>query len=324
MRILVTGAGGYFGARLCQRLCEDGHHVVALIHSRKNELLSKLPNLEQVNGNICDPDFMDKIMEGIDQVYHVAAFARSWAKDPREFYKVNVGGTLTVLEAAEKNKVQKVVVTSTAGTIGPVPKGKTKVTEDQVRDVRFYGDYEMSKIMADERVQHFVRKGMNVSIVCPTRIFGPGRTDTIGASLTKVLQKYAAGKWRINMGGRDMGNYVFIDDVVQGHLLVMEKGRPGEKYLIGSFNDSIRGLFKGIDEIRGHSHLTVTVPLWLLKFYAAASRGLGDLFKFDPVVTIDWVEKISRNWATDSEKAKNELGYVPTDKITALKATIEK
>lgn len=324
MRILITGAGGYLGIQLCKRLTQEGHFVRAITHSGLNNELAQVKGLEQVIGDVCDRDFLEQVMSGIDQVYHVAAFARSWAIDPRIFYRVNVGGTVNLLETARRHNVSRIVVTSTAGTIGPVPAGKKVVSEDQVRETRFFGDYEMSKFIADERIQHYVREGMDIRIVCPTRIFGPGNTKNMGGSLTRVLKKYARGGWRIQLGGHDVGNYVYIEDAVQGHILAMERGEPGEKYLIGSFNDSIGGLFKTIDEIQGRSYFTFKVPVFLLKVYAVMMRGLGELFRFDPIVTVDWVEKIDLNWSADSEKAKTKLGYIPTDKITALKATIER
>lgn len=323
MKVLVTGAGGYLGEALCKKLAGDGIEVVALVHSKENQKFGDYTNIRQVKGSIEDREFLEKNMVNVDQVYHVAAFARSWAKNPAVFYKVNVGGTINLLEACQSNDVQKIVIVSTAGTIGPAPDNRSLVSENQYRTTRFFGDYEMSKIIADEKVLRYVKDGMNITTVCPTRIFGPGNTDTLGSTLTKVISKYAHGKWYFKFGnGRDNANYVYIDDVVKGMILAMKNGRSGEKYIIGSFNSSMNEILRSVDQIMGRSNFTITIPFWVLKTYSVLISYIAKLFKFDPVITPDWIEKIHHNWAVDLKKAMAELEYQPTNKEEALRNTI--
>jgi nucleoside-diphosphate-sugar epimerase len=323
MKVLVTGAGGYLGEALCKKLAGDGIEVIALIHSKENKELGRFPNICQVKGTIEDRKFLEKNLVNVDQVYHVAAFARSWAKNPTVFYKVNVGGTINLLEACKTNNVQKIVIVSTAGTIGPAPENQSLVTENQYRTTRFFGDYEMSKIIADEKVLRYVKDGMNITTICPTRIFGPGNTDTLGSTLTKIISKYVHGKWHFKFGNRkDNANYVYIDDVVQGMILAMKNGRSGEKYIIGSFNSTMNDILSSVDEIMGRTKITFNVPFWALKTYSILISGIANLFKFDPVITPDWIEKINHNWAANINKAIVELEYQPTNKEEALRKTI--
>ncbi len=326
MRILVTGAGGYVGEELCKSLSKSTNvEIIALIHSKENSELLKYSNIIQVKGSIEDKDFMFSISKNIDQVYHIAAYARSWSDDPRNFYSVNVGGTINLIEGCLKNGVKKIVITSTAGTIGPSPDNSTLITEEQYRRIRFFGDYEMSKIIADERIHSYVRQGMDIVTICPTRIFGPGNSETLGSTLTTIIRKYIQGKWHFRIGkGRDNANYVYIDDVIKGLILAMQNGKAGEKYIIGSFNSNMNDLLKSIDVIMGRkSRFSISIPIWLLLFYAFTIVPFARMFKFDPVITYDWIEKIRHNWAADITKAQEELNYMPTKKEDALRKTID-
>ena len=322
MRKLVTGAGGYLAEQLILRLSDSGHQVSAMYRSDYNKSI-KSENIQWIKGDLMDIDSLRNAVLGCEEVYHVAAFAKSWAKDPRMFYDVNVGGTINLIEAAKEAGVKRIVVTSTAGAIGPTNVDKF-VTEDQYRTIDFFGDYESSKFIMNEKILDYVRKGMDIRIVCPSRIFGPGNLGSKGSTMTQILRSYLLGKWRIQLGsGTDRANYVYIDDVVQGHLLAMEKGAAGEKYLIGSFNESFSGLMSSLSQISGKKYKLYKIPFGVLGFYANVVGVIAKIFNFDPVITKDWVNKLHQNWQADISKAKNELGYEPTPKEEALRKTIE-
>ncbi len=322
MRILVTGAGGYLADQIIVRLSKSGHSVSAMYRSTFNKSL-QLENVDWIKADLMDFESLKIAVEGCDEVYHIAAFARSWAKDPKVFYEVNVGGTINLIEAAKEANVKRMVVTSSAGAIGPAQEGKM-VTEDQYRMVNFFGDYESSKFIMNEKILDYVRKGMDIRIVCPTRIFGPGKLDTKGSTMTQILRSYLKGKWRIQLGnGSDRANYVYIEDVVEGHLLAMQNGRAGEKYLIGSFNESFSGLMNSLAEVSGRKYRLINIPFGLLSIYAKLVSGVANALNFDPVITKDWVNKLHRNWETDISKAMKDLGYKPTSKKEALEKTVE-
>ncbi len=323
MKVLVTGAGGFLAEQICLKVAEAGHHVMAMHRSDYNKDFDSIENITPVKANLLDKNSLIEAVKGCDQIYHVAAFSNNWAKDPSIFYKVNIGGSVKLLEAAKEAGVKKIVITSSAGTIGPAG-DNDYVTEDQYRIINFFGDYESSKFILDERVQHYVRKGMDISIVCPARIFGPGKYGVKGNIISKIVTGYIKGNWKIKLGnGQDKACYAFIEDVVQGHLLTMEKGQPGEKYLIGSFNDTFQGFLDTVGEMTGKKRNLIPIPFWLLSFYAKLIGGIANLFKFDPVVTKEWMIKLQCNWQADLSKAKKELGFNPHTKEEALQKTID-
>lgn len=324
MKVLVTGAGGFLGEQLVRELASQNKHVFALYRSGYSKDFDQNEWITPIKGDLLKPESIFKQIGTIDRIYHVAAYSNNWAKNPEVFYHVNVGGTLRFFEVAQQHGVQKIVVTSTAGTIGPAHSDDDLVTEDQYRDINFFGDYESSKFILDERIQRLVRDGMNIVIVCPTRIFGPGKIDGKGNLISKIISKYVAGKWRVVLGdGSDQGCYAFIEDVVQGHILAMEKGKPGEKYLIGSFNITTRDIFHKIDEYTGKKVFMFNFPFFWLNLYSALIRPFAKTFNFDPVVTNDWIVKFQRNWYADTSKAQKELGFVPTPVEVAIQKTVD-
>ncbi len=323
MKVLVTGACGYLGGQIVEELVSHGRQVRALYRFKCHNDWSDNPNIELVKGDILDKDSLSEAVKNCAQIYHVAALSKSWSKDPSLYYKTNVEGTMNLIEVAMIEGINDIVITSSAGAIGPARKGDL-VTETQERWVNFFDDYERSKALMNERVQEYIAKGANIRLVCPTRIFGPGSLLTDGSIVSKILKKYVGGRWKIQIGrGNAIGNYAFIRDVVQGHILAMENGRPGEAYLIGSFNASFTELFNEVDRITGKKQRLVKIPFFLISAYAIFVGALAKLFKFNPVITWGWTNKIRHNWATDLSKAKEELGYNPTSLHEAMEQTIE-
>jgi nucleoside-diphosphate-sugar epimerase len=324
MKILMTGANGFLGARLARRLADDGHAVRVIVRQVDGEPLLIHPKIELIKGDFTQSALLQTAMEGVEQVYHLAAISSDWSRDSRDFYKVNVEGGVRLLEAAQAAGVSKVLITSTAGTIGPPdPAQLHPVTEEHVRKVRFFTDYECSKMMLEEQVQRFVRKGMHIVLVNPTRIYGPGpiaRKNAylilIHSYLYKALAPYPAFKTQIS-------NMAFIDDVVEGHLLAMEKGRSGERYLLGGVNLTFAQLFAELSRITGKKGRPIAIPVGLFSFWAGVNRLQSKWFKQAPMVTREWIFKSSFSWPVSSEKAIRELGYKPTDIGTALRKTVD-
>ncbi|HHG84844.1 MAG TPA: NAD-dependent epimerase/dehydratase family protein [Bacteroidetes bacterium] len=324
MQIVITGANGFLGGRLAQKLADQGHEVSAMVRTLRDYDNLRHPKIKQIQGDILQPDRLEAAFEGAKQVYHLAALANDWAPDPRDFYQVNVQGTVNVLEAAAKMGIQKTVVTSTAGTLGPPDPGQVHpIDENHIRLVDFFTEYESSKSIAEERIQHYVRNGLNIVMVNPTRVFGPGKLDRKNGYVL-VMDRYLNKAFAVAPGVRDVvGNYVHVDDVVQGHILAMEKGRTGEKYLLGGSNVTFSDLFASLDKLSHKKGRALRIPFGVIFMLAGFQEWRARWFRKAPMVTKGWFRKAAYDWPISSEKAHRELGYTPLEFDEAVKKTVD-
>jgi len=173
------------------------------------------------------------------------------------------------------------------------------------------------------KVRAYIRDGMDVVIVNPTRIYGPGILgDSNG--VTRMIRDYMKGRWHIIPGnGRSKGNYVYIDDVVDGHILAMEKGRTGEGYLLGGSDLSFNEFFSILREVSGSHYFLVKIPLFIGISIAAVMLAVAKLTGRKPMITPGLLKRYSHHWAVSSEKAKAELDYNPVDFRMGLQRTLE-
>ncbi len=324
MTVLVTGANGFLGRRMCEMLAEEGQSVRALLRKPTQFEQYKGTGVQCVLGDITDTDSLVRAMNGVTEVHHLAALANDWARDPRSFYKVNFEGTLRVLAAARGAGVRRTVVASTAATIGPPdPSEVHPIDENHIRQVKFFTEYAASKILAEERIQHLVRAGQDIVITNPTRIFGPGVYDRKNG-LILLMDHFLHRPFAIVPGQRDViGNYVYVDDVVRGHLLAMEKGRPGEKYLLGGHDMGFGDFFEVLRKVSGKKGRTIRVPFGVLRLLAFTGKLGAKWAGKAPMVTYEYLEKLRYPWPVSSRKATEELGYQLTpleDAVGAMHA----
>jgi nucleoside-diphosphate-sugar epimerase len=320
MKIFITGATGYIGQKLVARLLNQGHEVHALCRNKPESRLFENPRIKIFRGDLLDKEIIHQATTGCDQVYHIAAFARVWAKNPQTFFDINTQGTVNVLEAALDNGVKKVVFTSTGGTYG-ISNGKP-ITEDMVRGIDFFNEYECSKFIAEEQVLRYVQKGLDAVIVHPTRVYGPG-VWTESNAVSQLVRRYIMGDWHIIPGnGKAVGNFTYIDDVVDGHLLAMDKGVPGEKYILGGENLDFNSFFNLLKKLSEKSFLLFRVPMPLIMMYGRQEEILAKWFGKAPMVTSKWTIKYKLNAAFSSEKAIRQLGYRITPIETGLARTL--
>ncbi len=315
-RIFITGGTGFIGQKLVNNLADEGNEVVALIRSKSKAQDLAHKNVSFVEGDLFSTDALNKGMEGCDEVYHLAAFASVWAKD-NTFERVNIDGTLNILDAAKAQGVSKTLVTSTAGVIGPAIDGP--VNEDTPRKVDFFTPYESSKYESELKIREYVNDGQNVVIVNPTRVYGPGPLN-VSNSVTKLVKQYIEGKWKFMPGdGMSTGNYVYVDDVINGHKLAMKNGKAGERYLLGGEDATYHELFDTIADIGGQKHKLYKMPLGVMLTFGKVQLFMAESFGRQPMITPGWVRKYLYEWRVSSEKAKKELGY----EITPLKNGIQ-
>jgi farnesol dehydrogenase len=316
-RIFITGATGFIGRKLAHQLADEGHEIVALIRSKSKAGALEHPRISFVEGDLFSIDALETGMQDCHEVYHLAAFASVWAKGDT-FKEVNIDGTLNILDAARKQGVQKIVVTSTAGVIGPAVDGP--VNEDTPRQVDFFTDYESTKYESELKIRERVKDGQHVVIVNPTRVYGPGPLN-VSNSVTKLIKQYTAGKWKFIPGdGMSTGNYVFVEDVIRGHILAMENGRAGERYLLGGDDATYWELFDLIAEVGGQKYKLYKMPLGVLLTFGKIQLFLAENFGRQPMITPGWVRKYLYKWSVSSKKAEQELGY----EITSLRDGVQK
>ena len=320
MKYFVTGATGFIGERLVQRLVGRGDTVHALYRSEAKAAAIVHPLVRLFKGDITDVASLERGMTGCDGVFHAAAYAKVWAKDPSTYRRLNLDATRTILDLARRLGGPKVVFTSTGGVIGPSSGGAAD--EKTVRTVPFFNDYERTKAAAEEVARGFAALGQDVVIVNPTRVFGPGLISESN-SVTRMIKLYRTGRFRILPGnGRSVGNYVFIDDVVDGHILAMEKGRSGERYILGGPNVSYLEFFAELAKITGRSRRMVRLPLPVMLAASGAMHLFARWFGIPPLITPEWVRKYLYDWVLSSDKAVRELGYHMTPLAEAFRKTV--
>ncbi len=321
MRYLVTGATGFIGNNLVKELLNRNQQVNVLVRSKQKIPDHQLNKVSIYEGDLSDLATIDNAMKNCDYVFHMAAFANIWSKDKMLAYKTNVEGTRNILNLALKNRIRKVVFTSSAATLAP-SKNTEEVDESFPVPEKYITDYETTKRESELLCVEFCNKGLEVVIVNPPRVFGPGFLSKSN-SVTLLIKKYIHGKWRIIPGtGKQIGNYAFVGDVVNGHILALENGTPGEKYILGGTNISYNDFFKLLAEVSGKKykllHLPFPIMLWVSKFELFMAKTFGK----PPLITPPWVRRYLQNRLLTSKKAINGINYSITPLDEAIAKTI--
>lgn len=309
-KVFLTGSTGFLGIHLAKALLRENNEVVALCRSKSKGGELQAAGVLIAEGDIANRNSLEAGMKGCDQVYHMAALAKPWDKDKDAFRKVNIEGTRNVLEAALTLGVKKVVITSTAGVLGYSINGEI-IDEQPRKGFDLSTDYERTKLEAEELARTYAEKGIEVVIVNPTRVYGPGVLSQSN-STTKMIRQFSRGKWRIVPGdGEGVGNYVYVDDVIQGHLLAMQKGKNGERYILGGENASFNQFFAVLRKTTGQQQKLFNMPLGIMLGVSGTMQFLADNFGIKPLITPPFIRKYSQKAFLTSEKAVRELGYQP-------------
>ncbi|MEY3052168.1 MAG: hypothetical protein RLY31_1953 [Bacteroidota bacterium] len=324
MKYLVTGATGFIGGALCKALADEGHEVRALYRNPSRATpLQTVEGVRLFQGDILHPESLRLPMRGCDGVFHVAAYAKPWARHADTYFRFNVQGAKHVFHAARAAAVRRVVFTSTAGVINPSTIPGQPTDEQTPRSVPYFTDYDRSKSEAENLAADMAKAGMEVVTVCPSRVFGPGELSESNG-VTRMIRFFLQGRFRTIPGsGRSIGNYVFIDDVVRGHLLAMEAGRNGERYILGGENVSFNAFFDLLSDVSGCRISMVRLPVPLILLAAHGMEAWARLTGTPPLLTPPWVRKYLYHWELSIEKARTELGYRPLPLAEGLDRTID-
>ncbi|WP_376791931.1 NAD-dependent epimerase/dehydratase family protein [Thermoflexus sp.] len=305
MRALVTGGTGFLGANLAAYLLRQGWTVRILRRATSSLKAVEDLDVEHAIGDVLEPESLRAAMVGCDVVFHTAAISAYWRTSAAQILKVNVEGTHNVLAAAREMNIQRVVLTSSLAALG-VPEPGTLLTEDHPYNLppsRFLYGY--SKAMAEAIARVFVEQGLEVVIVNPSVILGPRDIHQISGSL---LLEMARGRVpALPPGGV---NVVAVEDVVRGHVFALERGRPGERYILGGENLTYRELADQIAEVIGVPAPRRVFPPRVVKGLAALARAASFLRIPLPVGADQLWLSAHLIWC-DGRKAETELGYRP-------------
>ena len=300
---LVTGASGFVGWHVARLLIGRGHRVRALVRpgSRVHEL-----EVETASGDLRNIESLQRAVEGCGLVFHVAADYRLWAKNPRELYNSNVDGTQNLLTAARRAGVERVVYTSTVGCIG-MPSGELGDEAAPVGLVEMKGAYKRSKFLAEQAALKFAADGFPVVIVNPTAPLGDH--DFKPTPTGKIVLDFLNGNMPAFV---DTGlNVVDVRDAAMGHLLAAELGRPGERYILGGENLTLREILECLSRLTDRKAPTVQIPHFVALGAALASTAWGRVSGREPRVPLDAVRMARKKMWVSNHKAITELGFRP-------------
>lgn len=317
--ILVTGGAGFVGHHLVNKLLNRGAEVRVLVRrSTETRLLDGL-DCRLVTGDLRDPESLKSAVKGCHEVFHCAADYRLWSADPQELYQSNVEGTRTLLQACADQGVEKVVYTSSVATLG-IPKDRPGTETTPVTLDDMVGHYKRSKFLAEEVARGFARQGLPVFIVNPSTPIGPG--DAKPTQTGKIITDFLNGKMPAYV---DTGlNLVAVEDVAEGHLLVAEKGRPGEPYILGGEDFTLKQILEALAELTGKPAPRIKMPLLVAELVAAADTFIeGTLLRRHPQVPLEGVKMARKKMFFDNSKACDELGFNPGPARQALARAVE-
>ena len=319
MTTLVTGSTGFVGSHVARQLVAAGDRVRVLV--RKTSKLQSLEGLpvDRVEGDLCDAMSLERAMRGVRRVFHIAADYRLWAKAPEEIYENNVAGTQRLFEAAAQAGVERIVYTSTVATIAvpghdaKLPNEETPATVDQM-----IGHYKRSKFLAELEAIKAAGSGMPVVIVNPTAPVGPG--DWKPTPTGRMIVDFVNGKMPAYV---DTGlNVVAVEDVAAGHLLAAEKGRIGERYILGCRNMTLKQILEALAPIAGRPAPRVRLPHAFALAAGYADEWFSRLAGREPQIPVEGVKMSRHRMFVESDKAERELGYKPSSVEAALERAV--
>jgi dihydroflavonol-4-reductase len=316
-RVLVTGATGFIGSALTRALIGDGRRVVALLEPGVDLRNLEGLEVERLTGDIRDAASVRAAITGCRAVFHVAALYRFWARDPSDFYEINVGGTRNVLDAARAAGTERVVFTSTVGTLGlDGARSGRAADEGCYPDVsHLFGSYKRSKYVAEHEVLRAAAEGLPLSIVLPTFPLGPG--DRAPTPTGRLVLDFLNG--RVPGYVDTVLNVAHVDDVARGHILALERGAQGRSYILGGENLSLKQLLSELAARTGLPEPALRVPRSLSLAVAWFSDTLeGRLLRRHPAVPLEAARMSTTRMAFDDARARGELGYSPRPAVEAI------
>lgn len=320
MKVLVTGATGFIGGNLVRLLLQQGFKVRALVRSSSD--LANLKNLdvELAYGDLRGPASLIKACDGCDHLYHVAASYQFWSPDPKEFYESNVEGTRNILEAAKTANIPKIVYTSTVGAI-QYPSNPDQPSDETCwpTEKDLHNDYKKSKFMAEQVALKYAQSGLPVVIVNPSAPIGA--YDIKPTPTGKIIVDFLNGKVPAYL---DTGlNIIDVEDVAWGHILAAQKGKVGERYILGYKNISLKEIYELIARLTHKAPPKMRIPYAVAWSAAVASETIGKILNKRPKISVGAVKMAKHYMYFSPAKAVQELGLPQSSIENAFAKAIE-
>lgn len=319
MKTFVTGATGFIGASIVRELLKDGREVRALVRSGSNTANLAGLDVELWQGDLRDRSSLVQGLQGCDCLYHAAADYRLWTRTPEEMYRINVEGTAAILEAAKANGLSRVVYTSSVGTLGNPGDGTPGTETTPVTLADMVGHYKKSKFLAERTAERFVEQGLPLVIVNPSTPVGPLdiKPTPTGKIIVDVLNRRMPAYLDTGL------NIIAVEDCARGHILAEQKGRIGEKYILGNANLTLSAIFGLLEEITGLAAPKVRLPYLPILLAAYVNEGLSRITGKEPLIPLAGVQMAAKFMFFDSSKAVKELGLPRTAVKDALQRAVE-
>ncbi len=304
--ILVTGASGFVGSAVAKCLLQAGHAVRALVRPTSSRMNLADPRLEIVAGDISDADSVARAMIGVRYLFHIAADYRLWARNPQDLVRTNVEGTRTVMSAAQRAGVERIVYTSSVATLASRPDGAPSDETLQLAAENAVGAYKYSKVIAERLVEAMVaEQKLPAVIVNPSTPIGPG--DVRPTPTGRIIIEAAAGRMPVYV---DTGlNLVHVDDVAAGHVAALQKGRIGERYILGGQDVLLGDMLREIARRVGRPPPRLRLPRQLIFPIAYGAEAIAHFTGREPFVTTTGLRLAKDHMFFTSAKAERELGY---------------
>ena len=319
MKVFVTGATGFVGSHVARELAKQGAKLRLLVRAGSNRANLEALDAELFTGDLCDPESLRRGVSGCEFVFHVAADYRLWTRDPQQMYRANVEGTRSILKAATESRVRRVVYTSSVATMG-FSNGRPADETSPVSLGDMIGPYKRSKFMAEQVALEAGKNGAEVVVVNPTTPVG--ERDIKPTPTGRIIVDFLHRKFPAYV---DTGlNLVDVAEVARGHVAAMEKGRRGERYILGGENLSLKQILDKLGAITGLPSPRVKLP-YTVAFATGVVDTLftGVLLRREPRVTLDAVRMGRKKMFVTSAKSEQELGWKVVAVDDALRRAVE-
>ena len=318
MKFFITGATGFIGGRITEKLIKAGHDVNALV--REPEKAQKLSALGVIlyRGDITDKQSMRVAIQNVDGVFHIAGWYKIGTKDKETGYKINVNGTRNVLELMREYGIKKGVYTSTLSVFSDT---KGKVVDEYYRFTgKHLSEYDRSKWMAHYEVaEPMMNVGLPLIIVQPGLVYGPGDTSDAG----EAMNMYINGKLPI-LPKKTAFCWAHVDDIADGHILAMQKGVPGQSYIIAGPQHTMEEAYELAEKLTGIKAPKIRPAPGVMKFMSGLMKVIGAVVPLPPTYSAEALRVVAGvTYLGDNSKAKNELGYRVRPLHEGLKETLD-